>query len=740
MSVLAVAARSGILLHKYSAARLVVPTQVGGFIVCTGIGLVVAGGQFYGQQRLNVHQIEVQRVSGCVVSRIVARNGSSRFIFATNKRSMFERARRFRVTWRHAPVELTAGGCWNLSLRLKPLRGTRNEIGFDYERWLFSQRLNGLASVRSEIPTLLPGTSANAAYLAVRETVFRRVVNLTSGHSSSALIVALAVGIRDGLSERDWDVLKRSGTAHLMAISGLHIGLAAMLGYWIGRYLPVRLNVSTNLIGRGAFTALLVAASYAAVAGFAVSTLRALVMLSLWFFWRLTHRSVHVSTTLLLTIASVLLIHPWMAAQTGFWLSAGAVAAISAAVYGRPPAVSFIEKLRLALRIQFGLTLLMLPISVLVAGGISWISIPVNLILIPLFSVCIVPLVLLLLLTLLVVPSMAAKVVMVLGPVLDALWFAVVWLAEQPWAYTPVTSMSLWLTLPVFVCGLMLLLPPGFPARWISMVLVLPLFFVRAEQPALGEFRLDVLDVGQALAVVMQTRSHTVVYDTGNAWPGGDSALQTVLPFLRARRVDKLHTLVVSHADRDHAGGAISLAQEAPARNLWVGEPVEGLSNASVCVSGMQWQLDGVRFEFLHPPPDSPYEGNQQSCVLLVAGKGATALLTGDLGGALERRLLPELADRSVDLVVGAHHGSLTSSDPLFVRRVQSRFIVFSNGYGNQWGMPRDKIVERWSGAGTEVLTTALDGQVRFESTNNGPLRLTYRAREPGLGVWRWRP
>ena len=709
--------------------------------LCTVVGVGLASGQYYVHGLANIKKIQLERVSGCIVTSVVNNNGAYRFGFESAGRTLLGRSIRYRVTWYKPEKPLVAGSCWRVTLRLKPLRGSRNEVGFDYERWLFAQRLNGLGSVKVGVPAVkLPWRSANARYLMARTRLYEHLAKVTNGYASGMLIGALAVGKRDNLSSDDWEVLKRTGTAHLMAISGLHVGLAAILGFALGRYLPVLVRPDTDLNRRGAFTSLLVATLYSAVAGFAVSTVRALVMLILWHLCRFVRRSVDVTTTLLLTVVSVLVLCPWMAADTGFWLSVGAVTAITAAVFGRPPATTIADRIRLAMRIQFGITLLMLPIAVLVAEGVSWISMPVNLILIPLFSFCVVPLVLLLLASLAVIPAIVTPVATVLGEVLDVVWELLVWLAAQPWAFTSLAAVSPWLTIPVAVCGVIVLLPPAFPARWTGYALVLPLFFSRTEHPDYGEFRLDVLDVGQALAIIVQTQSSTVIYDTGNAWPGGDSAEQAILPVLRKRRVAGLDAMIISHADRDHSGGAVRIQQSMPVDEVWVGEPVDRLTRSRPCASGIRWEYDGVNFEFLHPPANSTYEGNQQSCVLLIQGTNSSALLTGDLGQALERRLLPALeGQQSIDVVVGAHHGSLSSSDQRFVEFTRPAFVVFSNGFGNQWGMPRDEIVSRWQLAGAQVLTTAGSGQLSFKSRNEGRLTLEQQLREQGLGAWRWR-
>ncbi len=708
--------------------------------LCASAGSALAGVQLLCHEKASVHARHDARISGCIVTTPVGQHDSVRFVFESSGRTLSGRSIRYRVSWYRPEMPPEAGSCWRLTVRLKPVRGNRNEAGFDYERWLFAQRIHGLGSVRATVPAVkLPWKGANAAYLMARTRLYSRLAGLTEGHPGGALAGALAVGRRDDLTAGDWERLKRTGTAHLMAISGLHVGLAALFGFALGRYLPIPVGPTSDLSRRGAVTALLVATLYSGVAGFAVSTVRALMMLALWHLCRQTRRRVDVTTTLLLTVAMILVVWPWMVADIGFWLSVSAVAAIAVAAFGRPPAITLADRLYLALRIQLGITLLMLPVAIHVAEGISWVSVPVNLVLIPVFSVCVVPLVLLMLVTLVAMPAAADLVVAVLIGVLDRIWHVLDWLSMQTWAFSPLGGLSIWLTVPALVCGVLLLLPSGFPGRLSGWVLLLSPFFVRADQPDFGEFQLDVLDVGQALSVLVQTRNRMVVYDTGNAWPGGDSAESVVLPVLRNRHVSQLDVLIVSHADRDHAGGAVRLQQALLPPAAWVGEPVPGLHNAKACERGTRWTQDGVRFMFLHPAPESTYSGNEQSCVLLIEGVRGSALLTGDLGRALERRLIPDLDGRAIDVVVGAHHGSLSSSDARFIAATQARFVVFSNGHDNQWGMPRDQVVSRWQAAGTRVLTTAASGQLTFGTGGRGRLDLQKRWRDEGFGAWRRR-
>ncbi|NNF16586.1 MAG: hypothetical protein HKN70_07545, partial [Gammaproteobacteria bacterium] len=267
---------------------------------------------------------------------------------------------------------------------------------------------------------------------------------MLTGHRSAPLISALAVGVRSNLDASYWDVLIKTGTAHLMAISGLHIGLAGMLGFGAGRYLPVRITPGVNLVERGRVSALVCALVYAALAGFAISTVRALVMLLIWYVLRRGRLSSSAWTALLLTVASLLLLNLRAAAGPGLWLSAGAVAIIIAAS-GTATAISGpVAAVRLACRVQIMLMLLLVPLAAEIAGGISWIAGPINVVLVPVFSFVVVPGVLLGLLLWLPAPELSGVVLKALATFLDGVWHVLEIVAAREFGFIALHTASGW--------------------------------------------------------------------------------------------------------------------------------------------------------------------------------------------------------------------------------------------------------------------------------------------------------
>jgi len=285
---------------------------------------------------------------------------------------------------------------------------------------------------------------------------------------------------------------------------------------------------------------------------------------------------------------------------------------------------------------------------------------------------------------------------------------------------------------PLALAGIAwMLLPRGFPARWLGAPLMVPLFAVSPPSPGAGELWITVLDVGQGLAVLARTEKHALLYDAGPAFNAfSDSGNRVILPYLRGEGIDSLDALVVSHDDRDHSGGAGSVLEAMPVGVLWSSLAADHAllaANAwrAPCVGGRKWFWDGVSFEFLHPRAEiasgRAARANNLSCVLRIEAPGGRVLLTGDIERAAERELVlraPALLPAEALLV--PHHGSATSSTPEFVKRVAPRLAVFAVGHRNRFGHPREEVLARYREAGSELLRTDSGGaiQLRFAPGN----------------------
>jgi competence protein ComEC len=646
-----------------------------------------------------------------------------------------------RLSWYDRPPPLRAGEQWRLSVRLKPRHGLANPGTFDFERWLFEQGIKATGNLRRGDPPERLDAGAGAYWLdRGRERLARHLARVLEDAPALPLIQALVIGDRSGFDQDDWEVLTRTGTNHLVAISGLHVGLIAGGVFVLVRRLwslSARLTVGLAAPRAAAIGGVLAALGYAGLAGFAVSTQRALVMVAVVLaalFWQRTLRPYH---ALILALVGVLLVDARAVLSPGFWLSFGAVAALLFSLGHRLPSRDLWTRWG---RAQWAVAIGLLPLLFLLFGRASLIAPLVNLVAVPIFSLMLLPLVLVASLVSLI-PGLELPLQLtahLLGWCLDGLS----WIAGLSWAAMALPQRPIWVW-PVAGAGVLLLLAPrGLPGRWLGALLLLPMFVLRAPEPAYGEARFTLLDVGLGLAAVVRTREGTLVYDTGPGFPSGfNTGSAVVAPFLAAQGVGRIERLVISHADGDHAGGLVGLVDRVAIDRIDSGEPGRlGLPGVEPCRAGEQWEWSGVSFHFLHPA-DASFRGNDASCVLRVEAGGRSILLTGDIHARVERRLARELGDLlASDVLVAGHHGSTTSTHPEFLDAVAPGLVLIPSGYANQFGFPASDVRERIAVRGVPVLDTGLVGAIELrlgaDGTVGGPW--TWREREGRL--WTHRP
>lgn len=624
-----------------------------------------------------------------------------------------------------------AGERWRLTLRLKRPHGNANPGGFDYEAWLLERGLRATGYVRpsADNQRLDPFVVTPATLVErLRELLRERLRTTLAEGAHPGLVVALGVGDQHSIDADLWRVFNRTGTQHLMAISGLHVGIVAMLAgggvmaLW-RRIPPLALRLPAQKAG--VLAGWLAAVGYGAVAGMGVPTLRTVLMLGVVALAMLAGRMAAPSRVLGLALLTVLLADPWAVLSAGFWLSFGAVAVLVLAGAGRPAG----ERVwRSFLRTQLAVTLGLVPVLLALFQQFSLISPLANGVAIPLVSLVITPLIL----AYLVVPL--PPLLWLADWLLVGLMAFLGWLAELPLAVWQQAAPPLPVVLGAGVGCLWALLPRGTPGRWVGLAGLIPLLAWVPPRPAPGEWRMTVLDVGHGLAVHVQTASHDLLYDTGPAWSReGNSGLRVVLPYLRAEGVRRLDQLLVSHDDIDHAGGAASVLAEMPVAT-WSSSLGEDhpLRRAPVphraCQAEQAWRWDGVDFQVLHPPADLPAAGpdNARSCVLRIAGPHGRALLLGDLEAPQEAALVAG-AGLASEVVVAPHHGSRSSSSPQLVAAVAPRMVIYPVGYLNRFQHPHPSVWARWNGAGAEGWRTDAGGAIQV------------RAGQAGLEVEAWR-
>lgn len=597
------------------------------------------------------------------------------------------------------------GSRWRAEARFKRSRGTANPFGFDVEQWQWSEGVLASGSLRPGERRLEDSRAPLAWVDRARAALVARIEGVLGESREAALIAALTVGAQQRVAREDWGLFAATGLTHLVSISGLHItmlaGLAAAALACLSRRLPVLGFPPRLLIAGGAF---LTAAAYALLAGFSVPTQRTLFMLGVGLASLCLRRGLSPFRIWWLALAVVLLMDPFCVLAPGVWLSFGLVAALMASSIARRRAPG---KWRAALAGQWAAGVCTLAPLAWWFGGIPLVSPLANALGIPYVSLLLTPL------------ALAAALLPLEWPLHLAAWlvrgfyWGVEWFAQAP-------ALSLAGTpLPLFLLALLgsawLIAPRGVPGRGLAALMLLPMLAYQPPPPAQGEFRATMLDVGQGLAVLVQTRNRSLLFDTGL---GG--AERILLPQLRGLGVKELDGLVLSHHHSDHDGAAAELAAALPVGRVLAGQPESlpglGLSGDG-CRPGQSWAWDGVRFDVLGPPDAAPAnDENAQSCILRVAGMKHALLLSGDAPEAVERMLAaqPGLRLRSTVLAAG-HHGSRTSTGAAWLAAVQPEVVLISAGYLNRYRHPHPSVLRRVEEAGVAVLRTDLDGALSLE-------------------------
>ena len=650
--------------------------------------------------------------------------------------------------------EVLPGQSWRAALVLKRPRGTRNPHGFDYEGWMFARGVRAVGTVRGR-PRLLddrpwagPGIALERARHAVREGMRRALGDSRYG----PVLIALALGDQAGVRAEDWAVFNRTGITHLVSISGLHVTLVAALGgvgvlaawkrlSWRGRALAERMPARTA----GAAAAMAVAWLYCLLAGWGIPSQRTFFMLAVVASAAALRLPLSGSRLLALAGALVAAFDPWAAMSTGFWLSFGAVGVLMFASAGealrRPERGARRRRAWRALReaagLQLAITVALMPPLAFLFQQVSVGSPLANAVAIPVVSFVVTPLALACgLLAVLPGAEAAAHWAGWAGhAAFETLMGPVAYLAQAGWANLNVAAPP-WPLLAAGAAGTVLAMQPrGLPWRGAGWLLVLPALCWRPERPAHGEWRLAALDVGQGSAIVVETARRTLLFDTGmRIGRTTDAGERTVWPYLRARGIGRLDTLVVSHADVDHAGGVGGVLRALPVARAYASfdlparaardARIAGLpappapGRADRCRAGLAWEADGVRFEFLNPPDGRGRGGNRDSCVLWVRGRRHSALLTGDIPAAGEARLVA--AGVRADVVVVSHHGSATASSPAFVRAAHAAHAIAQAGHLNRFGHPAPAVQARWERAGARFWRTDRDGALVVRETAGG--------------------
>jgi competence protein ComEC len=675
-------------------------------------------------------------VAGRVVSLPVATEIGQRFIFEVVESD----------TWRpdELPVRLQlstfgpgegeafmvrSGEYWQWFVRLKRPHGYANPGGRDSEAFLLRNNIAATGYVRnSERNIRLDDHVASQSFSGIvgslRSTLWWYLDELLAGYSQRELMLALMMGEQSRITPQRWQLFSDTGTNHLFVISGLHIGLVAMVSFTLGWRLLALLSGPTlpwPAQQLAAIAAMAASSAYALMAGFTLPTQRALVMVLVFLSAYLSRRRLSLSLRYCLALTVVLLLDPLATTSAGFWLSFMAVGVLI--LFADSPlslrqemsaTERLISILKQSWRAQWVVFAGLLLPMLFWMGQVSLIAPLVNLVAIPLVGGLLVPLLLLALMLGAIADGMGNAILALCDWLLLKLLYLLNFAAGlgdslQFEPALPGISAYLFLLLAI---GL-LLLPRATPGRYLAVPLCLPLLLPTMDKPGEGELWVDVLDVGQGLSVLLRTREHSLLYDTGAGSPAGWSAADSiVIPALRRLGVGRLDSLLVSHGDNDHAGGMEVILKAYPQASLLAN------TGGSRCRAGQRWRWNGVSFEILHPQQTGA-TSNDDSCVLRIEAGNQAVLLPGDIEAAVEWDLALQFGVRlQSTLLIAPHHGSASSSSYPFIKSVNPEQVVFSAGYRNGFSHPATQIEARYREWGIASYNTAECGMLSFRLTD----------------------
>ncbi len=673
-------------------------------------------------------------LEGRIVSLVDGEADYLQFTFVAAKGPWGRGSRRLKVSWYNAKQQPRGGERWRLAVRLRAPWGRVNFHGPDQERYWTGQGVHGLALVTGRGVRLAEGPWWSLSHW--RSRARDKLQQRVQGLPGAGLVPALALADRSGLPDPLQRAMSQTGTRHLLAISGLHVGLVGAFAYLSARGLLLLVPLPACWPARqrlALWLALPPAALYALMAGLTTSPRRALVMYAVTALALASRRWLGVWRVWTLALALVLLADPLAPLQPGFWLSFLAVATLLAAFRGRRPVAG---RLAALVRAQFAMALVLGPLSVYWFQELSLHAAWVNLLAIPWVSLITLPLTLASLM-MLPVDGPGGHILAHMAAASGA-WLAdgLQWAGAIPGGHFYLSGRSAWATLLAMLAGSLLLLPPVLGVWRYCWLFYLPLLAPPAI-PASDTLRLTLMDLGQGQAALLEAHGRRLLIDAGPGMPGRwDLVHAAIAPALRAAG-GAPDLIVISHGDLDHAGGLRSL------RTLWPDTPVIGnfrqaKAGIAPCHDGIGWNWGQTRFQVLHPTAYLPYLGNDSSCVLSVRGPAGAMLLPGDITARVEQRLARLPAVR-YPLLVAPHHGSDSSSSDVLLDWARPDIVLAAAGYENRFGFPHQTVRSRYRARHIPLLTTGACGAIALELSARGQLRLR-SARRQRANWWRQPP
>ncbi|NIY47122.1 ComEC family protein [Cedecea colo] len=604
------------------------------------------------------------------------------------------------------PEPVCSGQKWQMTLRLRPVHGQINEGGFDSQRYALAQNLP------------LRGRVVKAQRLSeqcsLRGRWLNAVTNATRSLTWQGTILALGFGERTVMTAEVKDILRRTGTAHLMAISGLHISLAAGVGWLFARFIQLFLPAHRIHFRMPLLASLFTAGVCTWLAGSNPPATRTFLGLVIWLSLRLSGRQWSNWEVWICCIAGILLYEPLTVLSDSFWLSVLAVAGIIFWYQWMPLPRRvahwrwFYRHLAGLVYLQAGITLLLLPLQVFIFHGLSVNALLANLLAVPFVSFIVTP-VLLTGLMLTGIPWLGKNLWRLVDVLLEQLF---VFLRLLPGGWQELDERFQAVSFigwgAIGICRLFLWRTSA-ASTGVLMIILIVFSFRTPEEKDEQSWEITMLDVGHGLAVAIVRHGKVLLYDTGNAWPGGDAAQQVIIPWLRWRNLTP-EAVIISHEHLDHRGGLPSLQRAWP--GMTVRSPLRW-ANHLPCFQGQKWQWQGLDFTAWWPPEAHRAPGNNGSCVVMVSDGRFRLLLTGDVEAPAEFAMLrKQWGAFEADIVQVPHHGSRTSSTAPLLRAISGKAALASVSRYNAWRLPSAKVIERYKKQGYTWYDTAHAGQI----------------------------
>jgi len=631
---------------------------------------------------------------------------------------------------------LLSGSYWKLLAKLKPTHGRLNPGGFDYEKWLVSEGYVATGYVKKS-EQVVNKFSLKSGYHQMRQHIFDELTSVLPQSELQGIIYALAMGERSSINPQQWKAIQDSGTAHLLAISGLHIGIAAMWSYYLVLFIVSRIGLISSRIAAqtiAQMASLGGATSVALISGLGYPAQRALIMLSVFLLVRWLGRQMSLANTLSLSVLVITLMQPFSILTVSFWLSVLAVSIIALILSYRQKSNGLHRSIKDWIRINWFLFLGLIPITWISFDGFSVVAFAANLLLIPLTSFISTPLIYIGMLLMMFNATLASWIFFAAD---KAIWltYEIQIVFSQLNQEISFSALTLELFILLIFSMLLILLPSKIPGKTMLIpIFMLNLLIFFHNEPK-NKFKMVVFDIGQGLAIHISVGDKHLLYDTGYGSSTFSMASSSIVPYFQRQGIKQIDKFILSHDDADHSGGFKEINQQFIVNQIYSGEKVRAdkESLAQDCHLSESWQWSGVSFQFI--PHQSPLtrQGNNASCVLQIVVEAnnkipeQTILLTGDIEKRAERSLLqndPILLKKSIDLLVAPHHGSLTSSTLSFVNYLRPKVVIFSAGYANRWNFPKQKVLQRYENVSAISLTTWRKGAISVSQNALGKLTI----------------